>query len=84
MNFAMAMCRASWDDWDDDQYDPTTPEGADFFRHEAETGKTKDWVVIEGMTEEKYLAMKFGDADAPGWLEKEPEDEKPYDAKEPD
>ncbi len=28
--------------------------------------------------------FKFGDADAPGWLEKEPEDEEPYDAEEPD
>ena len=28
--------------------------------------------------------FKFGDDDAPGWLEKEPEDEKPYDAEEPD
>ena len=48
-------------DWDDDQYDPTTPgDGADRMQHEAETGETYDQVVIEGMTEEDYLMEKFG------------------------
>ena len=32
----------------------------------------------------RWCDFKFGDADAPGWLEKEPGDEKPYDAEEPD
>ena len=47
-------------DWDDDQYDPTTPGDADYLMHEAETGETRDQVVIEGMTEEDYLMEKFG------------------------
>lgn len=47
-------------DWDDDQYDPTTPGHADYLMHEAETGETRDQVVIEGMTEEEYLMKKFG------------------------
>jgi hypothetical protein len=48
-------------DWDDDQYDPTTPDpDFGFAAHEAETGETKDQVVIEGMTEEEYLLGKFG------------------------
>lgn len=55
----MDMRRASWEaagDWDDDQYDPTTPgDGASFLRHEAETGDTKDQVVIEGADEDEYL-----------------------------
>jgi hypothetical protein len=52
--------RSGWDDWDDDQYDPTTPGDADAMRHEAETCETKDQIVIEGMTEEEYLIKKFG------------------------
>jgi len=47
-------------DWDDDQYDPTTPGDADYLMHEAETGETRDQVLIEGMTEEDYLMEKFG------------------------
>ena len=47
-------------DWDDDQYDPTTPGDADHLMHEAETGETRDQVAIEGMTEEDYLMEKFG------------------------
>jgi hypothetical protein len=53
----VAMERASWDDWDDDQYDRTTPEDIPL---EAETDETKDQVVIEGMTEEEWLIKKFG------------------------
>lgn len=57
----MEKRKAGWDDWDDDQYDPTTPgDGADRMQHEAETGETYDQVVIEGMTEEDYLMEKFG------------------------
>lgn len=57
----MEKRKAGWDDWDDDQYDPTTPgDGADRMQHEAETGETYDQVVIEGMTEEEYLMKKFG------------------------
>lgn len=56
----MAMRRASWDDWDDAQYDPTTPGDADWMMHEAETGETRDQVVIEGMTEEEWFMRKFG------------------------
>ena len=48
------------EDWDDAQYDPTTPGDADWMMHEAETGETRDQVVIEGMTEEEYLMEKFG------------------------
>jgi hypothetical protein len=58
-----AMRRAAWEeagDWDDDQFDPTTPEGADFAMHEAETGETRDQVVLEDMTEEEWLMRKFG------------------------
>ena len=47
-------------DWDDDQYDPTTPGDADRMTHEAENWETRDQVVIEGMTEEEYLMEKFG------------------------
>lgn len=57
------MRRAGWDDWDDDQYDPTTPDETTHnlrMRHEAETGATYDQVVIDGMTEEEYLTRKFG------------------------
>jgi hypothetical protein len=57
----MEKRKAGWDDWDDAQYDPTTPgDGADRMQHEAETGETYDQVVIEGMTEEDYLREKFG------------------------
>jgi hypothetical protein len=59
----MEMRRASWDDWDDDQYDETTPDETTHnlrVRHEAETGNTYDQVVIEGMTEDEYLMKKFG------------------------
>ena len=60
----MEMRRASSleaGDWDDDQYDSTTPgDGAEFILHEAETGETKDQVVIEGMDEDEYLRWKFG------------------------
>jgi hypothetical protein len=59
----MEMRKAGWDDWDDDQYDPTTPDETTNnlrMRHEAETGETYDQVVIEGMTEEDYLMEKFG------------------------
>jgi len=60
-NERMEKRKAGWDDWDDDQYDPTTPgDGADRMQHEAETGETYDQVVIEGMTEEEYLMKKFG------------------------
>jgi hypothetical protein len=58
--------RAAWEeagDWDDDQYDPTTPDETTNnlrMQHEAETGETYDQVVIEGMTEEDYLMEKFG------------------------
>ena len=57
------MRKAGWDDFDDDQYDPTTPDETTSnlrMRHEAETGETYDQVVIEGMTEEDYLMQKFG------------------------
>jgi hypothetical protein len=47
-------------DWDDDQYDPTTPGDADYLMHDAETGESRDQVVIEGMTEEDYLMEKSG------------------------
>ena len=56
----IGMRRAGWDDWDDDQFDPTTPGDADPMQHEAETSETRDQVVIEGMTEEEYLIKKFG------------------------
>jgi hypothetical protein len=57
----MEKRKVGWDDWDDDQYDPTTPgDGADRMQHKAETGETYDQVVIEGMTEEDYLMEKFG------------------------
>jgi hypothetical protein len=59
----MEKRKAGWDDWDDDQYDPTTPEETSRnlrMDHEAETGETYDQVVIEGMTEEEYLLKKFG------------------------
>jgi hypothetical protein len=61
----MDMRRASWEesgDWDDDQYDETTPD-PDFskLRHEAETGETYDQVVIEGMNEDEYLRRKSGE-----------------------
>jgi hypothetical protein len=58
--------RAAWEeagDWDDDQYDSTTPDETTNnlrMQHEAETGETCDQVVIEGMTEEEYLMKKFG------------------------
>jgi hypothetical protein len=57
------MRKAGWDDWDDDQYDSTTPDETTNnlrMQHEAETGETYDQVVIEGMTEEEYLMKKFG------------------------
>ena len=60
------MRKGSWleaGDWDDDQYDPTTPDETTNnlrMQHEAETGETYDQVVIEGMTEEEYLMKKFG------------------------
>lgn len=54
------MRKAGWDDWDDDQYDDTTPGDADAMRIEAETGYTYDRVVIEGMTEEEFLLKKIG------------------------
>lgn len=62
----MEMRKGSWlenGDWDDDQYDPTTPDETTHnlrVRHEAETGETYDQVVIEGMTEDEYLMQKFG------------------------
>jgi hypothetical protein len=57
------MRKAGWDDFDDDQYDETTPDETTHnlrMRHEAETGESYDQVVIEGMTEEEYLMKKFG------------------------
>jgi len=57
------MRKAGWDDFDDDQYDETTPDETTHnlrMQHEAETGNTYDQVVIEGMTEEEYLMKKFG------------------------
>jgi hypothetical protein len=42
-------------DWDDDQYDPTTPGEVIRDPDEEDSG-----VVIEGMTEEEYLMEKFG------------------------
>lgn len=57
------MRKAGWDDWDDDQFDPTTPDKTTHnlrMRHEAETGNTYDQVVEEGMTEEEHLMKKFG------------------------
>lgn len=59
----MEMRKAGWDDWDDDQYDPTTPDETTHnlrMRHEAETGETYDQVVDENMTEDEYLMRKFG------------------------
>jgi len=59
----MEQRKAGWDDWDDDQYDETTPDETTQnlrMQHEAETGETYDQVVIEGMTEEEYLMKKFG------------------------
>ena len=56
----IGMRRAGWDDWDDDQFDPTTPGDADPLRHEAETSETRDQVVIERMTEEEWLMNEFG------------------------
>src|SRR6185437_3569825 len=56
------MRKAGWDDFDDDQYDETTPDETTHnlrMQHEAETGNTYDQVVIEGMTEEEYLMKKF-------------------------
>jgi len=53
-----AMREAARDDWDDDQYDPTTEGDANFIRHEAETSETKDWVVDEHMDEETWLARR--------------------------
>ena len=58
-----AIRRAAWlegdGDWDDDQYDPTTPE-PDWsnMMHEAETGETYDQVVIDGMTEEEWMERR--------------------------
>lgn len=57
------MRKAGWDDFDDDQFDETTPDETTHnlrLRHEAETGETYDQVVIEGMTEDEYLMKKFG------------------------
>lgn len=57
------MRKAGWDDFDDDQYDETTPDETTHnlrMQYEAETGNTYDQVVIEGMTEEEYLMKKFG------------------------
>lgn len=60
------MRKAAWlegdGDWDDDQYDPTTPDetGNLRMRHEAETGETYDQVVIEGMTWEEDMMRRFG------------------------
>lgn len=42
-------------DWDDDQYDPTTPGEVIRDPDEEDSG-----VVIEGMTEEEWLMRKFG------------------------
>jgi len=56
----IGMRRAGWDDWDDDQFDPTTPGDAVPLRHEAETSETRDQVVIERMTEEEWLMNEFG------------------------
>lgn len=59
----IGMRRAGWDDFDDDQYDETTPDETTQnlrMQHEAETGETYDQVVIEGMDEDEYLMRKFG------------------------
>ncbi len=57
-----AMRHAAWlegdGDWDDDQYDCTTPGDADRMMHEAETGETYDQVVIDGMTEEEWMERR--------------------------
>jgi hypothetical protein len=55
--------RAAWlegdNDWDDDQYDSTTPDpDFSFMMHEAETGETKDQVVLEGWDEDRWIAWK--------------------------
>jgi len=39
---------------------PVTPGDADYVMHEAETGGTRDQVVIEGMTGWDHLMDKFG------------------------
>lgn len=58
-----AIRRAGWlegnGDWDDDQYDPTTPD-PDWsnMMHEAETGETYDQVVIDGMTGEEWMERR--------------------------
>ena len=60
----MELRKAAWlegdGDWDDDQYDETTPDDREWWEHEAETGETRDQVVIDGMTEEEYLMRRFG------------------------
>jgi hypothetical protein len=56
--------RAAWlegdGDWDDDQYDPTTPQegGFDKMLHEAETGETYDQVVLESWDEDRWMAWR--------------------------
>jgi hypothetical protein len=58
-----AIRRGGWlegnGDWDDDQYDPTTPD-PDWsnMMHEAETGETYDHFVIDGMTEEEWMERR--------------------------
>lgn len=59
----MEIRKAGWDDWNDDQYDPTTPDETTRnvrMRREAETGESYDQVVIDGMTEEEDLKRRFG------------------------
>jgi hypothetical protein len=47
------------EEWDDDHFDPTTAEGADFMMHEAETGETKDNVVLrEDWTEDDWIEWR--------------------------
>lgn len=57
-----AILRAAWEeagDWDDDQYDPTTPDpDFSFAMHEAETGETRDQVALEGWDEDRWIAWK--------------------------
>ena len=57
------LIRAAWaeaGDWDDDQYDRTTPQEGGFNKmlHEAETGETYDQVVRDDWDEDDFIAWK--------------------------
>lgn len=68
------LIKAAWDDWDDDQYDPTTPQegGFDKMLHEAETGETYDQVVREDWDENDFIAWKTRQLGYAPW-EEEPD-----------